>query len=277
MSKPDGDSTPSKLAWIRNICRIRNRIRRADPSARTVLDPRIDSLIRLAVEFGHEYIPFDINLLRGDVVEFVIFNLLRPAAVGLADGLLHRLGDRVGIHYHKAVDVSCGSPGGLGQRPSRAEEAFLVCVKNSHKRHCRNIQSLAQEVHPDQHIEEAVLEVFDDLDTLAGIDIGMDVAHPDVNLVQIVGQFLGHSLGQGRDENPLVLLGSLADFLDKIIDLILGRTHLDRRIQQACRPHNLFDHKSVRTLQLIVRRRGADVNFLVGDRVELVKCQRTVV
>ena len=73
---------------------------------------RIDSLIRLAVEFGHEYIPFDINLLRGDVVEFVIFNLLRPAAVGLADGLIHRLGDCVGIHYHKAV-----SPSGLDMIP----------------------------------------------------------------------------------------------------------------------------------------------------------------
>ena len=277
MPKPDGDSTPSKLAWIRNICRIGNRIRSADPSARTVLDTRVDCLLRLAVEFGHEYIPFDINLLRGDVVEFVIFNLLRPAAVGLADGLIHRLGDRVGIHYHKAVDVSCGSPGGLGQRPSRAEEALLVSVQDRHKRHCRNIQSLTQKVHSDQNIEESVLEVLDDLHALPGVHIGVDVAHPDVDLVQIVGQLLGHPLGQGRDEYPLVLLGSLADLLDKIIDLILGRTHLDRRIQQACRPHNLFDHKAVGAFQLIVRRCGADIDLLTGNRVELIEGQRSVV
>ena len=105
----------------------------------------------------------------------------------------------------------------------------------------------------------------------------MDVAHPDVDLVQIVGQLLGHPLGQGRDEYPLILLGSLADLLDKIIDLILGRTHLDRRIQQACRPHNLFDHKAVGAFQLIVRRRGADIDLLTGNRVELIEGQRSVV
>ncbi len=179
------------------------------------------------------------------MVEFVIFNLLCPSAVGLANGLLHRLGYCVCVHYHKSVDISGRAARRLGQGSPGAQEAFFVGVKDRHKRHCRNIQPLAKEVDTDQHVEESVLEVLDDLDPLSRVHIGMDVAHTDVDLVQIVGQFLGHSLGQGRDENPLIFLCPLAYLLNKVIHLILGRSDFNRRIQQTGRPHNLLYHKAV--------------------------------
>ena len=105
----------------------------------------------------------------------------------------------------------------------------------------------------------------------------MDVAHADVNLVKVVGQFLGHPLGQGRDQNPLVPLRPLSDLFDKVVNLILRRTHLNRRVQQSGRPYNLLYHKAVGAFQLIVGRGGADIDLLTGNRVELIEGQRSVV
>ena len=75
-------------------------------------------------------------------------------------------------------------------------------------------------------------------------------------LIQILGQILGHTLGQGSDQNPLILFGSQADLGEHIIHLGSHRTHLYNRIQQTCGTNNLLDHLSGRLFQLIVGRRS---------------------
>ena len=47
----------------------------------------------------------------------VVGHLLSPSALGLVNGELHAFRYGVGIHYHLAVYVSCGSSGSLCQRP----------------------------------------------------------------------------------------------------------------------------------------------------------------
>ena len=56
--------------------------------------------------------------------------LLGAAALGFADGALHRTGDAVGVEYGFAVDMACGTADGLDQRALGAQEALLVCVED---------------------------------------------------------------------------------------------------------------------------------------------------
>jgi hypothetical protein len=43
-----------------------------------------------------------------------------------------------------------------------------------------------------------------DLDALDGVDVGVEVPHPQPLLEQVVGEVLGHLLGERGDEHPLV-------------------------------------------------------------------------
>ena len=88
-----------------------------------------------------------------------------------------------------------GAADGLDQRAFRAQEALLVGVKDCDQRHFRQIQSLAQQVDADQHVEFAEPKIADDLDALDRVDVGMQVAHLDAVLRKIVGQVFRHALG----------------------------------------------------------------------------------
>ena len=65
---------------------------------------------------------------------------------------------------------------------------------------------------------------------------------------EVFVQLLRHSLGQGSYQHPLVGLGAFAYFLNEVIHLILHRTHLYRRVQQARRAHHLFHHQALALL-----------------------------
>src|SRR3954454_20800450 len=84
--------------------------------------------------------------LRVYAVGLVVGHLLVPPPVGLFDRLLHRRGDRVGVHVHLAGDVASGTTDRLDERRARPEEAFLVGVEDRHEGHLREVETLAQEV-----------------------------------------------------------------------------------------------------------------------------------
>ncbi len=136
---------------------------------------------------------------------------------------------------------------------ARAQEAFLVGVEDRDQRHLRNVEPFAQQVDPDEHVELAQAQVADDLDALDRVDVRVQVAHAHAVLVQVVGEVLGHPLGQRRHQHALALVGAQPDLRQQVVDLRLRRPHLERRIDQPGRPHDLLDDLS-RMLLLVVGR-----------------------
>ena len=85
-----------------------------------------------------------------------------------------------------------------------AQEALLVGVEDRHQRDLGQVEALAQQVDADQHVELAQPQLAQQLDPAQGVDLGVQVAHPDAQLEQVVGEVLGHLLGQRGDQHPLV-------------------------------------------------------------------------
>ena len=116
---------------------------------------------------------------------------------------LHRVGDLVGVHDHLAVDVAGRPADRLDERRLAAEEALLVGVEDRDQRHLGQVEALPQQVDADEHVELAEPEVAQDLDALDGVDLGVQVAHLHAQLEQVVGEVLGHLLGERGDQHAV--------------------------------------------------------------------------
>ena len=102
------------------------------------------------------------------------------------------------------------------------------------------------------------------------------ISHPDARPFQVVGEALGHLLGQGGHQHPLVPPDAQVDLPDQIVDLPLHRPHLHPGVQQPGGPDHLL-HDLPRPGALILPGGGRDVNDLVEPGLEFVKLQRTIV
>jgi hypothetical protein len=58
-----------------------------------------------------------------------------------------------------------------------AQEALLVGIEDRNQRDLGHVQSFAQQVDADQHVELAQAQVADDLDALDRLDVRVQVAH----------------------------------------------------------------------------------------------------
>ena len=218
-----------------------------------------------------------LDSLGGDVVSLVVGQLLLAAAVGLVDGLLHALGDAVGIHDDPSVEVSRGPAHRLGERPVRAQESLLVGIEYGHKRYLGQVEPLAQQVHADEHIVDAGPQVVENADAVEGVDVGVYVVAVDVEFGQVAVQLLGHAFGQGGDQHPLVALDALLYLLEQVVYLVEAGPHLDDRVEQTGGPDDLLYHHALALLELVVGRGGAYVDNLPGQTLELVELQRPVI
>ena len=202
--------------------------------------------------------------------------LQRTAALGLVHRALHRGRDAVRIQHDHAVLVSGGAADGLNERGLRAEKALLIRIEDGNQRYLGNIESLTQQVDADKHIVHAETQIAHQLLPLDGLNIVVHVAHLDACGFQVIGQILGHFLGERGDQNPFSL-GSAGVYLaDEVIDLPVYRTHNDLGIEQTGRADDLLDHLT-RARQLILGRRCGNVHDLVQTVVELIKIKRAVV
>ena len=135
---------------------------------------------------------------------------------------LHRAGDPVGVEDAAPVDVARRAADRLDQRAVGAEEALLVGVEDRHQRHLGQVEPLAQQVDADQHVEVAEPEAAQDLHPLDGVDVGVQVAHPHAGLLQVVGEVLGHPLGERGDQHALPRRDPLADLVQQVVHLALA-------------------------------------------------------
>ena len=206
----------------------------------------------------------------------VVGHLPLTSALGFADGLAHRIGDLVGVKDGLAVQVARRPADRLDEAAFRAQEAFLVGVQDRHQGHLRNVQPLAQEVDAHQHVKSAKPQIPDDLHAFHRVDVTVQVPHLDAVFGQVVGQLLGHALGQRGDEHALLHLDTIADLLQHIVHLVHSWAHLDHRVHQPRGPHQLLHHLACMGL-LVSRWRGRDKDGLPHLGLELLELQGPVV
>ena len=214
---------------------------------------------------------------RGDAVRFVVQPLLLAPPPGLVHRALHRTRDAIGIEDHAPVDVARRAADRLDQRRFGTQEPFLVGIEDRDQPTFGNVEPLAQQVDPDQHIVNAQPQIADQLDALQRLDIAVHIADANARLVHELGKILRHTLGQRGDERAIPRLGGLLRLDDQILHLLLDRLDLDRRVDQPGRADHLFGKHPAGLLHFPRARRRRDIGRLRAHRVPLVKAQRTVV
>ena len=176
--------------------------------------------------------------------------------------------------------MALGVPGcpadGLDQGGGAAQKSLLVRVQDGHQRNLRNVQALPQQIDAHQHVEHVQAHVPDDLRPLQGVDVRVEVLHPDAHILHIIRQVLRHALGQGGHQHLVVLFRLLVDFADQIVYLAFHRAHVHLRIQQPRGPDDLLRAQQLMGL-LIVRGGGGDEHHLVDMCLELLEVQGPVV
>ena len=104
----------------------------------------------------------------------------------------------------------------------------------------------------------------------------MHIPHPQAQTLHVVRQVLGHALGEGGHQHPLVSVDAQADLVHQVVDLPLHGAHLHPGIQQTRGPDHLLGHL-VGVLTLIVPGGGGDEHRLVIPLLKLREFQGPVV
>ena len=105
----------------------------------------------------------------------------------------------------------------------------------------------------------------------------MEIPHLHAFFGQKVSQIFRHFLGERRHQHAFALLYSFRNFRQKIVHLCRCRPDFNRRINQACRTHDLLDHLPLTAFEFVFRRRCRHENRLTHFGLELIKPQRPVV
>ena len=167
-------------------------------------------------------------------------------------------------------------PIGLDQRAIAAQVALLVGVEDADERHLGQVETLAQQVDPHQHVEDAEAQVADDLDALEGVDVAVQVAHLDARLAEVVGEVLGHLLGQRGDQ--AALLRSMRRRIWAIRSSIWPCDSFTSMVGSTRPVGRMICSTTWVARALLVRAgRGADVDDLPDHRVPLGEGQRAIV
>jgi hypothetical protein len=105
----------------------------------------------------------------------------------------------------------------------------------------------------------------------------VEVANLDLEIGVVLGQVLGHALGQGGDQHPLAAVDARADLAEEVVDLVAHRPDLDLGIEQSGRAQDLLHDHAARLLQLVLGRGGRHEDELAHARLPLVEAERAVV
>src|SRR5207245_4017972 len=113
-----------------------------------------------------------------------------------------RIRDLIRVKYCHAVQVARGAADGLDEGALRTQESFLVRVEDRHQRHFGQVQAFAQQIDADEGVEFAETQIADDLDPLDRFHLRVQIAHLYAVFGEVVGQLLGHPLGERGYQRP---------------------------------------------------------------------------
>src|ERR1017187_6858274 len=217
------------------------------------------------------------DALRRNAVLLVVSALNGAPAVGLVQRFPHRVGHLVGVKNGAAAQVTRATADGLDQRSRRTKEAFLVGIENRHQRDFRQVETFAQQIDADEHIELALAQIAQNLDALQRLDLRVHVTAANAHLAVVLGQVLGHALGQGGDQHPLILLRATANLVQQVVNLSLHRTHFHLGIDEASRANDLLHHYARRLGQFVRAGCRGNIHSLVYAMLEFLKRKGTIV
>ena len=206
----------------------------------------------------------------------VVLHLHLAPPFGLADGAVHRLGTRIGVHDDVAVDVAGRAPDCLDQRAIAAQVALLVGVEDGDESHFGQIETFAQEVDANQDVELTEPQVAQDVNPLQGLDVGVQVVDPNPRFAQVIGQVFRHALGQRRDQRAIAPPRLTPQLGDEVVDLPRSGAYVDSGVDQPGGPDQLLHHLC-RTPLLEVARCRRHVEHLADALLPLVEVERPVV
>ena len=149
-------------------------------------------------------------------------------------------------------------------------------IQNGNERDLRNIQSLAQEVDADKHVENSEAQIADDLHTLHRFYVVVDIAHLDVVIFKIFGKVLCHLFGKRCDQYTLVFCSTCANFAHQVVNLTFYGTHLYLGIEKPCGTDDLLDH-TLGVLVFVVTRGSTDKHRLLNALFKFVKEQWAII
>ena len=213
---------------------------------------------------------------RRDAIGGIEADLLVATPLGFTNGPLHRLGHFVGVQNGAAFQIASRTSDGLNQAALGTQKPLFVGVQDGHQRHLGQVQTFTQQIDAHQHIKRAQAQVAQNFHPLHRVDVAVQIAHLDAVVAQIIGELLGHAFGEGGDQNPLVFHHPNADFLQHIVHLVDGGSHLDHRIDQTGGAHHLLHHIA-RVGFFIVRGRGRHKHQLAHALFKFINFQGTVV
>jgi len=127
-----------------------------------------------------------------------------------------------------------GAADGLDERALRSQEPFLVRIEDRHQRHLGQIQAFAQQVDSDQDVEFAQAQVAV-IRRARPFPPRVQVTHLHAVLGEVVGQLLGHALGERGHQDPFPARHAQADLAEQVVHLRRGGPHLEARVDQARR------------------------------------------
>ena len=178
---------------------------------------------------------------------------------------------------HFTGDVTGCTTNSLNQRCRRSQETFLIGIEDRHQAHFRQVQALTQQVNAHQYVIGAHPQLPQQLNSLQGIDVTMQVTHTNTGLGEVVGKVLRHLLRQRCHQYAFIAFSPDADLFHQIINLALGRFDDNLRIHQARRANNLLNELTARRTHFISARSRGHVDALAFAGIKLVPSKRPVI
>ena len=104
----------------------------------------------------------------------------------------------------------------------------------------------------------------------------MHVIDLNAGIKQMVGQVLGHALGERGHQHALLAGNALANLVLKIVNLPTNRTHIDLGVEQTGWTNNLLNVVLAHP-QLVVARCGRNIDKLGYPCLKLIETKRAVI